>query len=599
MEFKYKTMASFFSQNIGFSLNHEFREPEKVVDFLEASKTHAHMFSLGSPRETTKSPPKPFNTSQLLQVASSILHYSPQETMSICQKLYQNGDITYMRTENTKYSALFLNQVKTFIIQEYEKEEYVGNTETLISKENTNPHEAIRVTHLDKKDVSGFDAKTNSLYRLIWRNTVESCMSDAKYKSVTCEIDAPMKHVYKHTLEIPLFLGWKKVALSRTDEKMGEKEDPAKNYLFFQSIKQPAVVPYHYIEAIVAAENRNHHYTEASLIQKLEELGIGRPSTFAFIVETIQERGYVKKQDIEGQKINCLEFKLRDGNIENIKKEKIFGQEKNKLVIQPTGTVTIEFLIQYFQNLFSYDYTKKMEDMLDDIGASESETVTHPYSQICRECYDEIKLLSKPLSAISKQTYFINDQYELVFQKNNCSLRRKRDTGEYEYKPVKQSIKIDMERLKAGGYTYEDLVEIKNDYLGVYEGMDMYIKMGPYGAYVEWGKNRESIQKIAKPLNDVTLFDVQTFFSQTRGNLIVDEGDKKRTPPPAPKEKNVLRILNENISIRKGKFGVYLFYKKKDMKNPEFFSIKEYPDDILKTKESVILDWIKQKYRIG
>jgi len=608
MEFKYKTVGHFFSQNIPFILNHEFREPEQIAEFLEKSKTFEHMFSLGSPKEISKSPPKPFNTSNLLQVASNVLHYSPNETMSICQKLYQNGDITYMRTENTKYSAVFLKQAQEFIIGEFNKTEYVGNLDVLLSNESANPHEAIRVTHLEKKSVVGFDARTSSLYRLIWRNTVESCMSDAVFKTIGCEITAPEKHKYKYTLEIPVFLGWKKIGVSRSVEEENPVANDSALYLFFQSIKQPAKIPYNYIESTVSAEHLNHHYTEASLIKKLEEIGIGRPSTFAFIVETIQERGYVKKQDIDGKKVECTEFKLRETTVEILKKEKAFGNEKNKLVIQPTGVITVEFLIQHFQNLFSYDYTRIMEEKLDEIGGNGAEGAIIPgsaplappdlYSKICRDCYDEIKTLSKPIAAISKQTFPINDKYELVFQKSICSLRRKLEDGSYEYKPIKQSIKIDLDKLKAGGYTYEDLVEIQNDYLGVYEGMDMYMKIGPYGAYVEWGENRESIYNISKPLNSITLFDVQEMILKKRGNAVMEDGKQKRSPPPAPSDNNLIRTLNEYLSIRKGKFGFYVFYKKPEMKKPEFLSLKEFKDDIFKTKESVLIDWIKQKYRI-
>jgi len=519
--------------------------------------------------------------------------------MSICQKLYQNGDITYMRTENTKYSTLFLEQARAFILKEWEHPGYVGTMEKLESNDKINPHEAIRVTHIERKSVVGFDARTSSLYRLIWRNTVESCMSDAVYNVIPCHIAAAMDYTYKYTLEIPLFLGWKKVGITRTEEKEDETfriptiEDSAL-HLFFQSIQPSVMVTYQYIDSTVTAQHLQHHYTEASLIQKLEELGIGRPSTFSFIVETIQERGYVKKQDIPGKQVECIEYKMRDSTIETIRKEKVFGNEKNKLLIQPTGIMTIEFLLQYFQTLFSYDYTKKMEERLDKIGSGEDKEIDG--SVVCRECYEEIKTFSKPIAQLSKQTYRINEEYELVFQKNGCSLRRKTENGSYEYKPVKQSIQIDVDRLKQGKYSYEDLVEIQNDYLGEYEGMDMYMKIGKYGPYVEWGEHRENIQSILKPLNEITLFDIQEHISSKKQASTVPED--KRYPPEAPKSKNTVRVLNMDLSIRKGTHGIYIFYQTKEMKKPVFFPIKQFQGDCLKTEASTVIEWIKKTYSI-
>ena len=152
IDIQYKTTATFFSQNIPFVLQHDFREPNEMELFLKKSITHDY-FLQPSPicKEITKSPPNPFNTSHLLQVANNILHYSPQETMSLCQELYQNGDITYMRTESTKYSVLFVEEIMEYITKEYDAT-YHGNIQSLISNEKTNPHEAIRVTHIEKKN---------------------------------------------------------------------------------------------------------------------------------------------------------------------------------------------------------------------------------------------------------------------------------------------------------------------------------------------------------------------------------------------------------------------------------------------------------------
>jgi DNA topoisomerase-1 len=577
IETKYKSIGTFLQKQIPFELNHEFDTPEQVICFLEKSKSYHHKLTLDSPKESTKSAPKPFHTSRLLQTASNVLHISPKETMNLCQILYQSGYITYMRTESSKYSKSFLEQANKYIIDQWSSVKYVADFSKLENKDASNPHEAIRVTNLETKTISKEDdPRLAAMYRLIWKNTLESCMADAKYNNIKATITAPEDHEYQYIIEIPVFLGWKTVSDKLDSENTNEGTGM---HLYMQSIvKTDKPVLYFSINSTVVVRNKHNHFTEASLINTLEDLEIGRPSTFASIVDTIIDRGYVKKMNLEGTIIKCTEFKLMDKVIEKTEKEKIFGNEKNKLVIQPTGILTVEFLIQNFEKLFSYEYTKNMESQLDLVSSGKEKS----WSTICSNCDNEIKELSKTIKNISKQTYILDDTHELVFQAYGPSIKHSLDDGVVEYLPAKKDIKIDLERLKEGKYSLDDLIEIKNGCLGKYQNEDLFIKNGRFGPYVEWGTNRESIKEIQKPLNDITLLDVESYLSNKSSKT----------------DKNVLRVLNEHTSVRKGKFGAYVYYKRKDMAKPDFLNIKKFNEGFLTCKSETLVQWLQDTYKI-
>jgi DNA topoisomerase-1 len=609
LEIKYKTFGNFTSNNVIMTLNYEFETQEKIMDFLTQSKEFEHIIKVGSTKKSVKQPPKPLNTSKLLQLANNVLHISPKETMNICQTLYQNGHITYMRTDSTKYSKDFLNKAEEYIIKKWEKPEYVGKLDTIEQKDINNPHEAIRVTNINMPYLSDCEnAHMSSLYRLLWRNSIESCMAEAVYNSTEIKVSAPLEKYYLYHVEVPLFQGWKivkdkkdvdcekdgkdsdnkdtnkKETKQKKDTQTDKQNNPSSLLMFFQSLdKSGKPIQYNYLESNVVVRNKQQHYTEASLINKLEELGIGRPSTFATIIETIQERGYVKRMDVEGEKIKCIEYKLRNngnkGIIETKEEEKTFGNEKNKLVIQPLGVITIDFLLKYFQQLFSYDYTKQMEDNLDNVSSGQE----NEWAKLCKNCYNEIKELSKELTTLTKQVYPIDDTHDYIFEKFGPVIRHKLEDGTFEYKQAKKDMKIDFEKLKNREYTLNELYEIKNDCLGKYEGEDLFIKNGKYGVYVEWGDKKESIKKIEKPMDEITLQDIIDYLGT----------DKTQT------NKSVIRILTPELSIRKGKFGAYAFYKREDMPAPEFYNIKKFPESYISCDLSVLIEWLKETYKIA
>lgn len=594
---KYKIVGNFFSKNIPFCLQWSVDDEAAVLEFLKKSIDYNHKMTIGQAKECRRSPSKPFNTSQLLQCASNRMGLSPKETMNLCQQLYQAGHITYMRTDSTKYADLFLEQAREFIETTYGSPDFVGDLDKLRCEQNL-PHEAIRVTHIEMRTILATNKQMITLYRLIWRNTVESCMSDARFSNTVISMSAPMSLAYEHLIEVPIFMGWKQVmdcsdsSSSDEDEMVRSQSSASGQLLYLKSVKADSVIPYNVIDCTVTVERKHKHYSEATLIQKLEDLGIGRPSTFAQLVDTIQERGYVKRTNIAGDTILCNEFKLTDGSIVCNSVEKVFGSEKNKLVIQSIGILSVEFLIKHFDNMFSYDYTKRMEDRLDQISSEDS------IASVCRDCYDEIKALSKPINALTKRTWKIDEEHELVFHQYGASLRHIDSDGAVSYKPVKDADKLDLARLEAGSYLLSDLLEIQNDYLGKYEGVDMFIRLGRYGPYVEFGDKKESVKSIDKPISSIVLADVVEMLEAKPAldNSIV--GDTVRLPPPPSKNASILRVLSNNMSVRKGKFGAYIYYKRSDMKDPEFYNIKNFKQGFAVCDAQVLMDWVATTYNV-
>ena len=575
----YKTVASFFEDPIQFTLNVEFQTQKEAEDHMNKSLNHKHMLSIGKPRDMTRTPPVPLHTSRLLQISNNILHISPNETMRLCQQLYQTGYITYMRTESTKYAKPFLQEISKYILDQYGNQKYVGDLSELENKQTNNPHEAIRVTQLSTKTVVSDDTRLVAMYKLIWKHTIESCMSDARYKAIPLEVSGAENTKYMYTHDIPIFLGWKIVS-----EKKSETESQNVSnglHMFFQT-QLNHELKHNWIESNVSMKNKHSHFTEASLINKLENMGIGRPSTFSSIVSTIQERGYVKKTDIEGLTIECNNFKLMNGNISEIVENKTFGNEKNKLVIQPIGTLTIEFLITHYNSLFSYEYTKMMEEKLDIINNNDDKN--DDWASICRDCYNEINTLSKPVSKIPKQTYPIDDKYTIIFEKYGPVIQFVNDENAYEYLSIKSDIKLDVEKLKNKEYDVNELIAIKERNMGTYNDKDVIIKDGKYGTYVEYGNLKESLKSLDKKTDEITLEDVICILEKTK-----DDNSRDKT---------ILRELSDDMSIRKGKFGAYVFYKTEQMKKPQFLNIKKFKESILTCEKEVIIKWLEDNNAI-
>ena len=574
IEIKYKTIGYFTQHNLLFTLNTSINN-EDIINFLENSKKFNYSLKVGEEKKTSISPSKPFNTSKLLQVVGNTLNLSPKQIMNICQKLYQSGYITYMRTESTKYSNVFIKHACDNIISNY-GEKYIGDTKKITNSDINNPHEAIRVTNLNNVTaVDNKDPFLSKVYKIIYNNTIESCMANYTANISIISINSPIKDVnYEYKNEIPIFYGWKIV---KNKYNIDEINKEAGMLLYFKSIFNNNIpIDYKKIDCNVSIKTNVNHYTEHSLINKLESLGIGRPSTFATIVDVIQERKYVEKKDIEAREIFVKEYSLDDNKIINSREiKKKYGEEKNKLVITNIGIISIEFLIDNFESLFSYNYTELMENELDNIASG----TNNEWYSICNNCDSEIKNISKKIKDIKKCNFKLNQEYDIVFERYGPSLRTIDSDGNYTYKNIRKDIQIDMDKIQNNNYDIKDIIEDKDElFLGKHKDKEIYKKIGKYGPYIEYDGQTKSIKDIKKKFSDIKLEDVLELIN-----------DEKETT-------NIFRIFTPYLSVRKGKYGAYAYFKRENMKKPTFYNIKKFKDNFIECDKNIFINWICDNY---
>ena len=587
----YQMVGYFTKLIIPFELNKTFEKQEDVVDFLENSLNHEHIFRVSEPKKVMISCPEPLITSSLQQLSSNELHLSPKETMKYAQQLYENGYITYMRTDCKTYAKEFIQHSKEYILREYNDEKYIN--EQLFTENETKTkdlaHEAIRPVSLFTKSVDlttdKIDSKAIKLYHLIWKRTLESCMSSATVYHIHASITAYNDHIFQYKSEQILFPGWKIVSHKIEDNKI---------YSYLKTVKQPTMVDYTKIISNVSLKNSKNHYTEARLIHLLEEKGIGRPSTFATLIDKIQERSYVCKENVKGSTFSYKEYMLEGEELTETEKTKVFGNETNKLVIQPLGILVIEFLIKHFNELFHYDYTKQMEDELDLICQGIKE-----YNILCNECNEKIEELTNKMTKnddrkdVNKK---INkDKYEIVIDKNHSYIigkygpviKKTEGSNNITFLNVKKT--IDIKILEKGGYSLEDLLDdssSKEKTLGKYQGQEIIVKKGKYGIYATWGSNKRSLQEFGnKPIDSFEYVEVIRFLEK---DTLLN--------PECPV--TMVRKINDDISIRTGKYGDYILYKNKKMKKPQFLKLHGFPGDYKTVNISILLEWLKSTHKI-
>ena len=496
-----------------FGLSREMSSDETLRQFLEKSADFQHSISSLPAAVGERAPPTPYNTSGLLQSACNSLRMTPKEVMKYCQVLYQDGFITYMRTDSTKYSDEFATKTRDYIKTKYgdkyardgdapppaiAREGLEGIDDVVVrcafgANRRFPSHEAIRPTNISLSEIPGNDKKLQSLYSLIWKNSLASCMAPKRYASYEFRVSAPENLFYAHVAEVVIEPGWRAVfdAANRATT-----EPPS----FMRGFVSPSQ-----IKSCPAFHGAHSHYTEASLIRKLEELGIGRPSTFASLVEVIQDRKYVVVEDVEGTALQCNEYTMTgtDKNIKVERKSIISGNEKQKLRITPLGITCIEFLISHFSELFSYDYTNAMEARLDAMELA----------GLCRDC-------------------------DATIQKSIDGLPSSTCRG-------------------------DALVDL---------GENVLLKSGKYGTYVE----RNGVRKNTRGKTKVSLDDAKELL----------DADKTTS------DKNVLRVLDAEYSVRKGKYGPYVLHRMGEGK-PTCHNIRKFRGSFLECDPKTLIDWVK------
>ena len=429
-------------------------------------------------------------------------------------------------------------------------------------------------------------------------------MSHATGVTITAHLTAPKSNEYKYTTELIEFPGWKAV-------DGYDKENP--NYNYLQNIKKNCTIPYNKIKATVTMNELKSHYTEAGLIKLLEEKGIGRPSTFSSLIEKIQKRGYVEKGDVVGKKVKCTDFELLPDELLEMPTEREFGNERNKLVVQPLGVIVMEFIIQHFEPLFEYNFTKKMEDDLDKVANGDM-----LYTETCRFCLDNVKQLTTALKDknIQKDTVTIDESHVYMVGSKGPVIKHttldEAGKKKIEYKSVKKD--IDVAKLKRGEYELGDVVDEKGNIdmggikLGIYEGEQIILKRGKYGLYFVWGEQKKSLSGVfpkSKNPSTIAYHDIVKIIDSSQcgvvNSVVGGGGDVGGTSEIIGNKiavKGMVRVLTDEISIRNGKYGDYIFYKTSLMKNPTFLKIKGFTEDYKTCPVANIVEWIHTTYKL-
>ena len=537
-------------------LNKRLATEAEARELLEAC--NGAVFTVGdvTVKPVKKSPAPPFTTSTLQQEASRKLGFTVSQTMMVAQKLYESGHITYMRTDSLNLSSLAIatisNEIKSQIGEEYLKvRKYHTN-----AKGAQEAHEAIRPTYIDKHDVPG-TAQEKKLYSLIWKRTIASQMADAVLEKTNVDINISNRSEhFTATGEVVKFDGFLKVYMESTDDDVADGDMD-----MLPAVNVGEVVT---ADSITATERFTQHpprYTEATLVKKLEELGIGRPSTYAPTISTIQNREYVEKGEKAGEKREYVVLTLKKGAVKSAKKNENTGADKGKLIPTDTGMIVNDFLQEYFPSIMDYNFTATVEGTFDKIAEGEEKWnegiarfygTFHPDVQKVSNLRLEHKVGERILGNDPKTGKPVSvkiGRFGPVVQLGSA---------EADEKPQFASLKKEQ---SINTITLEEamkLFDLPRD-LGEFEGAVVTVAVGRFGPYIKHDGKFVSIPKGYAP-ETITLEEAQ--------QLIVEKRDSEA--------KKVLRTFDEEpeLEVLNGRFGVYIAYKKKNYKIPKGVDIE-------------------------
>jgi DNA topoisomerase-1 len=522
-----------------------------VAAFLEKCKTANFTVSKIESKPTKKSPAPPFTTSTLQQEASRKMGYSVSKTMTLAQKLYEAGKISYMRTDSVNLSGDAILGAKNVISKEfgdsYFKERHF-KTKTAGAQE---AHEAIRPTDFSKSSVPG-DSGEQRLYELIWKRAVASQMKEAEIEKTQITIDvsnSPEKFVAQG--EVITFEGFLKVYLESNDD---EEENGQKGML--PKLENGQNLNYNRIFSRETFSRHAPRYTEASLVKKLEEMGIGRPSTYAPTISTIQKRGYILKESRDGHPRNYQYLELHDGSISEIAKEENTGVEKNKLFPTDIAMIVNDFLVEHFDNIVDYSFTADVEEKFDKIAEGKTD-----WSSMIKNFYsgfhDHVKESENiDRASISKGRTLGTDPESglpVSVKLGKYGPYAQLGTPEGEVKPKYASLRNGqlMETISLDQAL--ELFKLPRD-LGSFEEETMIVNIGRYGPYVKHKNKFYSLPKEDDP------YEV----SPERAKEVIElrrSQDANRT----------IKTFdgNEEVQILNGRFGPYIKVGKKNVKIPK------------------------------
>lgn len=563
------------------------KERQEVLDFLEKCKNAEFTIKDIVTKPSKKSPAPPFTTSTLQQEASRKLGFSVAQTMKVAQNLYEAGNITYMRTDSVHLSNLAINSTKAEITKEYGAEYSTPRQFKTKIKGAQEAHEAIRPTYIDKHQIGG-TPQEKKLYDLIWKRTIASQMSDAKLEKTTVTIDiSTSEEDFIARGEIIKFDGFLKVYT----ESMDIDDEGENGAGLLPPIKTGDQLDAQNIDAVEHFSTRPPRYTEASLVKKLEEMGIGRPSTYAPTISTIQLRGYVVKEDREGVTREYIVITLAQGHIKEEVKTEVTGAEKNKLFPTDIGMVVTDFLCKYFQGIMDYNFTASVEKEFDEIALGKIvwyKMIDHFYKPFHKTVEETIEVSHRKTGErklgidpkTGKAVYVRIGKYGPMAQlgesiptdaNTNTKTKSKNKAKSKEKGKEKEKAKIDsdMENIEKPRFaklrpdqrletiTLEEalgLFELPRS-LGEFEGHDMVVAIGRFGPYV---RHQASFYSLKKGVDDP-----YTIQRERAIELILEKRDAD--------SKKVIKLFTEtpDVKVLNGRWGPYISYQKNNYKIPK------------------------------
>jgi DNA topoisomerase-1 len=543
------------SADVKFSLKSElntrFKTLQETEDFLNHCRSAEFSISGIEKKPAKKSPSPPFTTSTLQQEASRKFGFSVGQTMSIAQHLYEAGQITYMRTDSTNLSSFAIDAAKNTIISLYGPKYSKTRQYKTKSKGAQEAHEAIRPTDFGNATING-TAQEKKLYELIWKRTIASQMSDAALERTVVTISiSNSNHKFQSVGEILLFDGFLKVYIESSDDET--EDDNSENLL--PPLRENQRLVYNLIDAVERFTLHPARYSEASLVKKMEELGIGRPSTYAPTVSTIIQRGYVTKEDRAGKQREYITVSLKKDIITKSKKQEITGAEKSKLFPSDIGMLVNDFLIENFKNVIDYNFTARVEEQFDEIASGELEwrQMIDKFYKSFHKDVEKSKDISRPTSServlgvdpkTGKQISVRIARFGPVAQLGVS------DDEHPETKPVYASLKKGQ---LIETISFEEALKLfdlpRN--IGQYEGEELVVAVGKFGPYVRFGKLFVSLGVTDDP------------YTITRERAIeLVEIKKLKEKEKTIKDFGDIKVLN-------GRFGAYISYEGNNYKLPK------------------------------
>ncbi len=547
--------------SIRAELPERFSRKEEALSFL--NKCSDARFTIGNveTRPARKSPAPPFTTSTLQQEAARKLGFSVSRTMLLAQKLYESGKITYMRTDSYNLSGSAIAMAKEEIEKNYGADYVKLRKYTTKSKGAQEAHEAIRPTFMSATRVSS-NTSEQKLYELIWKRTLASQMSDAQLEKTTITID--LSNTDKKFIangEVLKFDGFLKVYLESTDD---EEEDGPSGIL--PPVKKGQDLNMKEINAVQRFTKHPPRYTEASLVKKLEELGIGRPSTYAPTISTIQKRTYVIKESREGSERKYNELSLKNGKVSDSDRTEVSGAEKNKLFPTDIGIVVNNFLMQYFTEIMDYNFTARVEREFDEVAEGRKQwksVIDDFYWPFHKQIEDTLKTSEKQKGQrlLGKDPKSGRNVYARIGRFGSMI---QIGDAEEEEKPLFASLRKDQ---SLDSISLEEALELFKlpRKAGEYEGLEVVVAVGRYGPYIRHNGQFYSIPSDEDPL---------TISAEKAIGIIEEKREELRR-----------RIIKEfieepGIRIMKGQYGPYISAGKKNYKlpkdkEPEDFTLEE------------------------